>query len=64
MNRTIIATANQSKRTFTLRIRYFDGSQSKYRTLPMSKQDFNNCLYNSSSDWQNFLNYGAYYKVK
>lgn len=57
--RTINATANHSKKTFTIRV---DGS--KYRTIQMSKEEFNECLNMSANDWQQFLKGSDYYKVK
>ena len=53
-------TSNKSARTFTVRV---DGS--KYRTYPMSKEDFNNASYWTGEDWNYFLrNTNDYYKVK
>ena len=46
----IKATANHSKRTFTIR-----KNGSKYRTCKLSKDEFEDNLYNTSNDWQNFL---------
>jgi len=57
--REINVKANHSKRTFTIRVE----SGTKYRTLPMSKQEFNSCLHNGGQDWQNFLKTDEYYKV-
>lgn len=45
-----IATANHSKRTFTLR---YNGN--KYRTLPMPKIEFNDALYNTAGDWIKYI---------
>ena len=54
-NRTLKITANQSKRTFTIRS-YVDGKfHSKYRTIPMSKDDFYSEEYNTENDWKYFL---------
>lgn len=44
------ATANHNKRTFTLR-----HNGNKYRTLQMSKIEFNEALYNTSNDWKDYL---------
>ena len=44
------ATANHSKRTFTLR-----HNGNKYRTLQLSKIEFNEALYNTPGDWINYL---------
>ncbi len=61
---TIKATANQSKRTFTIRKNYPDGTILKYRTGPMSKEEFENCEMNTENDWKDFLRTdGSYYEV-
>jgi hypothetical protein len=57
--RTIKATPNHSARTYTLRT-----GTAKYRTIRMSKYEFNNCLYNTSNDWEQFLKTDEYYVVK
>ena len=51
----IIATPNQSKRTFTLRTTLFGRVISKHRTMPMSKDEFEDCEMNTSNDWKDFL---------
>ena len=62
-NETIKVSANQSKRTFTIR-KYIDGKFFvKYRTLPMSKADFESNEYKTESDWKQFLKSDDYYKV-
>lgn len=61
--RAITTKANHAKRTFTLRISYTNGAKTKYRTLPMGKHEFNNCLHNTEQDWSNFLKSDEYYKV-
>ena len=43
-------TSNISKRTFTI---YTESA--KYRTLQLSKDEFNDSLHNTGKDWQNFL---------
>jgi predicted secreted protein len=48
--REINVKANQSKRTFTIRV---DGA--KYRTIQMSKEEFESCEYMTANDWQQFL---------
>lgn len=55
----IKATANHSKRTFTIRTQGI-----KYRTYPMSKIEFEESLYFTRDDWSNFLKTGEYYAVK
>lgn len=52
---TIKATANKSKRTFTLRKYSNNKLISKYRTLPMSREEFEEAEYNTSGDWQDFI---------
>jgi len=51
-------TSNKKKRTFTIRV---DGI--KYRTTPMSKEDFVSCEHNTGNDWANFLKTGEYYRI-
>ena len=54
------ATANKSRRTFTLR----DGG-NKYRTQKMSKQEFESAYYYwTSNDWKQFLKTDEYSIVK
>ena len=61
---TIKATANQSKRTFTIR-KYIDGKLfAKYRTLQMSKDEFNSAEMNTENDWKDFLKSDDYYAVE
>lgn len=59
--REIKVSSNQSKRTFTIMV-----SSGKYRTIPMSKEDFESNENNTGNDWQHFLNRtsGDYYLVK
>ena len=56
--RTLKVYSNKSKRTFTIKT-----ESSKYRTYPMSKQEFENNQYNTGNDWQQFLKGVNYYKV-
>lgn len=53
------ATANKSARTYTLRV---DGN--KYRTIRMSKEEFESAYYWTENDWRQFLKTDEYYKVK
>ena len=57
--RELKVSSNKSKRTFTIIT-----ESGKYRTLPMSREEFNNNLYNTGNDWQNFLKSDEYYKIK
>lgn len=45
-----MVTSNESKRTFTIYI-----NDSKYKTNQMTKEEFEENLYNNGKDWQNFL---------
>ena len=62
-NEVIRVTANQSKRTFTIRKSYPDGTKVKYRTIKMSQEDFDNEEFNTVNDWKQFLKSDEYYKV-
>lgn len=56
----IKVSSNKRNRTFTIRV-----NGSKYRTLPMSKQEFNDADYRTQNDWINFLKTSqAYYVVR
>ena len=60
---TIKVTANQSKRTFTIR-KYIDGKFFvKYRTIEMNQEEFNNAEMNTENDWKQFLKSADYYTV-
>ena len=52
-------SSNKSKRTFTIKT-----SVATYRTFQMSKEEFNNCDYNTGNDWMQFLKTDEYYKVR
>tara|TARA_R110000764_G_C11015714_1_gene383720 strand:- start:1866 stop:2051 length:186 start_codon:yes stop_codon:yes gene_type:complete len=54
-------TSNKSKRTFTIR-----KENSKFRTLEMSKKEFEDFEYNTISDWKYFLRNQSdyYYEVR
>jgi hypothetical protein len=61
---TITATANQSKRTFTLRC-YENGKMyAKYRTVEMTQDEFDIEENNTESDWKQFLTTDLYCTVK
>lgn len=57
--REIKVKANHSKRTFTIRTDGF-----KYRTIQLSKEEFQRELYNTANDWNQFLKSNDYYLVK
>lgn len=56
--RKITAVANKSKRTFTI-----NTDSETYRTIRMSKEEFQSCLNNTANDWCIFLKGNDYYKV-
>jgi len=63
LKETIKVTANQSKRTFTIRKTYVDGSKVKYRTSTMNQQEFDIENMNTENDWMQFLKSDDYYKI-
>lgn len=64
MSRKLVVKGNKSKRTFTLRFTYEDGSKVKYRTIPFSKEEFVSAEHWSEDDWKQFLKTDEYYEVK
>jgi hypothetical protein len=63
-NETIKATANHKDQTFTIRKTGEKGYKAKYRTVRLPIDEFESNLYNTESDWQNFLNTSPdYYKA-
>lgn len=64
MATSIKVTANESSRTFTIRT-YADGKLSnKYRTIKLSKEEFQSEINNTENDWKEFLKSSDYYLVK
>ena len=60
---TIKVSANQSKKTFTIR-KYIDGNLfAKYRTIEMSQDEFDSEEMNTENDWKQFLKSDDYYTV-
>lgn len=55
----IKVTANKSQRTYTLR-----KEGVKFRTLQMSREEFDSAEYWTGQDWSNFLKTDEYYIVK
>ena len=64
MKETIRATPNYSKRTFTLRCYQGGVMYAKYRTVKLSKEEFQSCEYNTNNDWYDFFKSDDYYVVK
>lgn len=64
LNQTIEVTANESARTFTIRT-YVNGKLSnKYRTIKLTKEEFESESNNTENDWKQFLKSSNYYLVK
>tara|TARA_R110000744_G_C19077633_1_gene530897 strand:- start:104 stop:295 length:192 start_codon:yes stop_codon:yes gene_type:complete len=63
MTKSIKATANQSKKTFTIRCYENGVMYAKYRTMQLSQAEFNSEEMNTSNDWEQFLSTDGYYKV-
>lgn len=58
-NIQIKVTPNKSQRTFTIRRQGI-----KFRTLQMSREEFDSADYWTGQDWSNFLKTNEYYIVK
>ena len=59
LGETLKISVNHSKRTFTIRT-----DVAKYRTIRLSKEEFQSCLNNTGQDWRQWLRSDDYYKVK
>lgn len=57
--RTLKVSSNKSKRHYTIIT-----ETAKFRTLPMSREEFDSNANNTGNDWQNFLKSDDYYRVK
>lgn len=55
---TFKLTRNKSKRHYTINVGY-----AKYRTIKMSKEEFNQAYYWTLNDWKQFLTTDEYYKL-
>ena len=56
--REIKVSSNKTARTFTIKT-----DAGKYRSIKLSKEEFNSCLNNTGNDWQQFLKGSDYFKV-
>lgn len=55
---------NRTKRTFTISKLNDDGTAyAKYRTIPMTKNEFTDNLSNTGNDWMQFLKSDEYYTI-
>lgn len=65
MKTTITATANEKTKTYDITKTWSDGTSVTYRTAELTNQEFEDFEYNTSSDWQNFLETNLeYYLIK
>lgn len=65
MKTTIIATANEKTKTYDITKTWSDGTSVTYRTAELTDQEFKDLEYNTSSDWQSFLETNLeYYLIK
>jgi hypothetical protein len=65
MKTTITATANEKTKTYDITKTWSDGTSVTYRTAELTDQEFDDLEYNTSSDWQSFLETNLeYYLVK
>ena len=65
MKTTITAWADERTKTYNITKTWSDGSSVTYRTAELTDQEFEDLGYNTSSDWQNFLETNLeYYLVK
>jgi endoglucanase Acf2 len=64
MKTEIKVKSNQSERTFT--IRKYEGGKliAKYRTIPLSQDEFDREEMNTENDWKQFLKSDDYYVVR
>ena len=61
---TITATPNYKNRTFTIRTYISCKLNNKYRTITLSKAEFENELNNTENDWKQFLKSNDYFLIK
>ena len=64
-NETVITTANQSKRTFSLKTIDGNGNvTAEYETYEMTQEEFDSMEFDTANDWKHFLNNcNDYYKI-
>ena len=55
MKTTITATANEKTKTYDITKTWSDGDSVTYRTAELTSEEFEDFEYNTSSDWQSFL---------
>ncbi len=56
--------ANKSRRTFTIYCQEGGRTYAKYRTVPMSKEEFQSCQHHTQNDWANWMKSDDYYPIR
>jgi hypothetical protein len=65
MRTTITATANEKTKTYDIVKTWSDRTSVTYRTAELTSEEFEDFEYNTSSDWQSFLETNLeYYLIK
>ena len=62
--KTITASPNYKNKTFTIRTFINGKINNKYRTIKLSKAEFEKELNNTENDWMHFFKSNDYYLVK
>lgn len=62
-NYSINAVANEKEQTYDIVKTWSDGVEVIYRTTELTYQEFEDMEYNTSNDWQNFLNTNQNYSL-
>lgn len=57
--RELKVSSNKRNRTFAIKT-----DVATYRTIRLSKEEFESCLSNTGNDWNQFLKSNDYYKVR
>ena len=57
--RKIKVSSNKRNRTYTIIT-----DAAKFRTIPMTREEFSSCEFNTGNDWEDFLKSNDYYKVQ
>jgi hypothetical protein len=65
MKKSIIASSNRTSRTFTIRKYEVAKCYAKFKTLPMSRQEFEDMEYWTQGDWEYYLkSEQSYWRLK
>lgn len=65
MSNQIKVTANENRRTYTIRQQESGRTWAKYRTVRLSREEFEELQQNTSEDWLSFLRHekGSYIRL-